>query len=164
MQIPATIRALIPADWPAVQGIYAEGIATHHATFETTTPTWESWDAGHLPHTRFVAVLNEAVAGWIALCSVSSRQCYGGVAEISYYVGSAHRGQGVATALLQAAIDSSEANGVWTLTASVFPENTASIRLLASAGFRLVGRRERIGRMGGVWRDTLLYERRSGVV
>lgn len=149
-------------DWEEVRSIYLEGIATGHATFETGAPDWEKWDAGHLPKMRLVARDGAGeMLGWAALSPVSDRCVYGGVAEVSVYVGARGRGRGVGRALLDALIEASERNGIWTLQAGVFPENTASVKLHLSCGFREVGRRERIGKMHGVWRDTLLLERRS---
>jgi phosphinothricin acetyltransferase len=149
------------ADWEQVRAIYLEGIATGHATFETTAPEWEKWDAGHLRKARLVAREGEAILGWAALSPVSDRCVYGGVAEVSVYVGARGRGRGVGRALLEALVEASEQNGIWTLQAGVFPENAASIKLHLNCGFREVGRRERIGKLNGVWRDTLLLERRS---
>jgi phosphinothricin acetyltransferase len=148
-------------DWEQVRAIYLEGIATGHATFETGAPEWEKWDAGHLPKMRLVARDGDEVLGWAALSPVSDRCVYGGVAEVSVYVGARGRGQGVGHALLEALVEASERSGIWTLQAGVFPENAASVKLHLSCGFREVGRRERIGKMNGVWRDTLLLERRS---
>jgi phosphinothricin acetyltransferase len=152
-------------DWEQVRSIYLEGIATGVATFETEAPAREKWDAGHLRKMRLVAREAEgAVLGWAALSPVSDRCVYGGVAEVSVYVGARGRGRGVGRALLEALIEASERNGIWTLQAGVFPENAASIRLHLGCGFREVGRRERIGKLNGVWRDTLLLERRSRTV
>lgn len=148
-------------DWPAVRAIYQEGIATGQATFETAAPEWEVWDAGHRPDCRLVARQGEQVIGWAALSPVSRRAVYRGVAEVSIYVAETARGRGVGRALLAALIEASEAAGVWTLQASVFSENEASVALHLSWGFRVVGRRERIGLHHGVWRDTLMLERRS---
>ena len=148
-------------DWEQVRSIYLEGIATGFATFETDAPTWEKWDAGHLPKMRLVAREGDVILGWAALSPVSDRCVYGGVAEVSVYVGESGRGRGVGRALLEALIEASERNGIWTLQAGVFPENEASVRLHLRCGFREVGRRERIGRLHGAWRDTLLLERRS---
>ena len=148
-------------DWEQVRSIYLEGIATGHATFETTAPSWEKWDAGHLQIVRLVARDQSIVLGWAALSPVSSRCVYGGVAEVSVYVGKNGRGQGIGRALLESLIEESEQNGIWMLQAGVFPENMASINLHLRCGFREVGRRERIGKLNGVWRDTLLLERRS---
>ncbi len=149
------------ADWEQVRSIYLEGVATGQATFETEAPSWEKWNAGHLQNARLVARDGGKVLGWAALSSVSSRCVYGGVAEVSVYVGKDGRRQGVGRALLESLIEESERNEIWTLQAGVFPENTASVNLHLRCGFREVGRRERIGKLGGVWRDTLLLERRS---
>lgn len=151
-------------DWPAVRTIYAEGIATGNATFATEIPDWDKWDGSHLPNCRLVAVDREEVLGWAALSPVSARKVYAGVAEVSVYVATSVRGHGVGKALLQALIHESERNGIWTLQAGIFPENIASVSLHKSLGFREVGRRERIGKMGNQWRDTLLLERRSPIV
>lgn len=159
-----TITSMHDVDWPAVRDIFVQGIAFGHATFETEPPTWEHWNAEHLSHSRFVARVDSNVVGWIAIKRVSNRMCYAGVGEVSYYIAEGNRGRGIGKQLLQAAITASEENGLWMLTAGIFPENTASCRLVEALGFRLVGRRERIGNMNGVWRDTLLYERRSRVV
>ncbi len=161
------IDELTAADWPAVKTIYEHGIATRLATFEIAAPTWEEWDHKHLPFARLVARgseldSDEAVLGWAALAPVSTREVYRGVAEVSVYVAAPARGQGVGTALLGALANASEHHGIWSLQASVFPENAASLRLHDRCGFRVVGRRERIARLDGVWRDTLLLERRTG--
>jgi phosphinothricin acetyltransferase len=158
------VRDLRPDDWAEVARIYAEGIRTGNATFETEVPSWEGWDAAHLPEHRFVAERDGRVVGWIALLPVSSRACYAGVAEISAYVGEEARGQGVGSELLAAAIESSERAGIWTLQTGVFPENAPSLGLLGRFGFRVLGTQERIGRLHGVWRDVVLLERRSEVV
>jgi phosphinothricin acetyltransferase len=150
-------------DWPAVRGIYLEGIATGNATFEQTAPDWETWDAGHLPGLRIVARSNGEVWGWAALSSVSGRCVYNGVAEVSIYIAERARGRGVGKLLLSRLIIDSEAAGLWTLQAGIFPENAASVALHKSAGFRAVGLRERLGRMNGRWRDVVLMERRSEV-
>ena len=126
-------------------------------------PSWEAWDAAHLPEHRFVAEGDGRVIGWIALSPASRRPCYSGVAEISVYVAEAARGDGVGTGLLAAVVESAERDGLWTLQTSVFPENEPSLALLRRFGFRTVGTRERIGRLHGVWRDTVLVERRSEV-
>jgi len=153
-----------PADWAQVRVLYAQGIATGQATFERELPTWEAWDAAHRADCRLVARRGEVILGWAALSSVSRRRVYAGVAEVSAYVAKGVRGQGVGTALLAELVAASEAAGIWTLQASIFPENAASLALHARAGFRVVGRRERIGKLGAAWRDTLLLERRSSVV
>jgi len=159
--------ALQPMDaaaGPAVLEIYRQGIATGNATFETETPSWEKWTAAHLPHSRIVARNGASVLGWAALSPVSSRCVYAGVAEVSIYIAEEARGLGVGRALLEELIRQSENNGLWTLQAGIFPENEASIRLHKSCGFREVGRRERIGKLGDRWRDTVLLERRSTTV
>jgi L-amino acid N-acyltransferase YncA len=148
-------------DWPAVAAIYGEGIESGDATFETFVPAWAEWDAGHLDDHRLVATEGNSIVGWAALSPVSGRCVYAGVAEDSVYVSESARGHGVGSALLRALLADSEAAGIWTIQAGVFPENTASLRLHHGCGFRTVGLRERIGRMNGVWRDVLLLERRS---
>lgn len=157
------IDSLQPDDWPQVRAIYLAGIATGQATFEQNAPDWEAWDHKHLAHCRLVARDRAAahVAGWAALTPYSARAVYAGVAEVSVYVAEAMRGQGVGRRLLTALVDASEAAGLWTLQAGIFPENAASLRLHESCGFRIVGRRERIGQLHGLWRDVLLLERRS---
>jgi L-amino acid N-acyltransferase YncA len=157
------IRALVEADWPAVRAIYLEGIATGHATFETEAPAWEAWDTTHFPAIRLAAILDDAVIGWAAVSRVSNRKVYAGIGEVSVYVVSEARGLGVGGALLEKLVSDAEAENIWTLQASIFPENTASLALHKSCGFREVGRRERIGKMRGVWRDTILLERRSDI-
>ena len=158
------VRDLRPGDWPEVARIYEEGIQTGNATFETEVPSWEAWDVAHMADHRFVAERDGRVLGWIALLPVSPRPCYAGVAEISAYVGEEARGQGVGSALLATAIESSEHAGIWTLQTGVFPENAPSLGLLRRFGFRALGTQERIGRLHGVWRDVVLLERRSEVV
>ncbi len=158
------IRVLAADDWESVRSIYLEGIATGQATFETKGPTWDGWNNGHLPSPRLIAISDGSVSGWAALSRVSARDVYCGVAEVSVYVSAKAHGQGVGRLLLEALIRESEAVGFWTLQASVFPENTASLRLHSACGFREVGTRRRIGRLSGVWRDTVLLERRSEVV
>jgi phosphinothricin acetyltransferase len=156
-----TISALRPEHWPAVKTIYEDGLATGQASFQTSAPSWEEWDRSHLMHSRLVALDGDIVAGWAALTAVSGRCVYAGVAEVSVYISTSHRGQGVGKALLDTLITESEANGIWTLQAGIFPENTASIRLHQGAGFRQVGIRQRIGKMADRWRDTALLEKRS---
>jgi L-amino acid N-acyltransferase YncA len=155
------IRALIPADWPAVERIYAEGIATGLATFETEPPTWEEFDDGRLARHRLVAVEGGDVVGWAALSPTSGRDCYSGVAEHSIYVTESARGRGIGRALLEALVASADANGIWTIETSIFPENAASLALHKRSGFRVIGRREQIAKLAGEWRDTFLLERRS---
>jgi L-amino acid N-acyltransferase YncA len=157
------VRDLRPLDWPEVARIYEQGMRTGQATFETETPSWEDWDAAHLLGHRFVAVEGDAVLGWVALSPVSGRCCYAGVAEDSVYVAEEARGRGVGRALLTSVVESSERAGIWTLQSGVFPENEASVALHLACGFRVVGVRERLGRLHGVWRDVLLLERRSEV-
>jgi len=158
------LRDLRPDDWPEVARIFEEGIRTGNATFETELPSWEAWDAAHLPEHRLVAERDGRVVGWIALAPVSSRCCYAGVAEVSAYVAEEARGHGAGTALLAKLIESSERAGLWTLETGVFPENEPSLSLLERFGFRVVGTRERIGQMHGMWRDVVFLERRSEVV
>lgn len=161
-----TIRPMGPADWESVRSIYLEGLATGEATFETEAPCWEKWDVNHLSVPRLVAVSQSqgGVIGWAALAPVSSRPVYSGVAEVSVYVSDNFRGRGIGKALLKQLIAQSEQKGVWTLQASVFPENIASLALHKLCGFRVVGTRQRIGRLQGIWRDTVLLERRSEIV
>lgn len=149
--------------WPDVRAIYLAGIATGQATFETDAPGWQDWDAARLKVARLVARDPSGLLGWVALSPISRRPVYAGVAEESLYIAEVARGRGIGRVLLSAAIDASEAAGIWMLQASMFPENTASLTLHQRCGFRLVGRRERIGQHGGVWRDTILLERRSAV-
>ena len=148
-------------DWSAVRAVYLEGIASGNATFETEAPPWEAWDAKHLKTARLVFRDEDRVVGWAALSRVSQRSCYAGVCEVSVYVAAAARGRGIGSKLLGALVEQSEANGIWTLQASIFPENDASIQIHLRHGFRIVGRRERIAQLCGVWRDTLLLERRA---
>ena len=156
-----TVTPMEPGHWPRVKAIYEDGIRSGNATFETEAPSWETWDQGHLAGCRFVALVNGDVVGWAALSPVSSRCVYSGVAEVSVYVGLDAQGRGVGTRLMDALVSGSEELGYWTLQAGVFPENEPSVRVHTRAGFRLVGRRERLGQMDGVWRDVLLLERRS---
>jgi phosphinothricin acetyltransferase len=147
-----------------VRAIYEAGIATGNATYETSAPSWEQWDASHLPDHRLVASSAEhVVVGWAALTPVSDRSAYAGVAENSVYVDPDHAPQGVGGMLLETLIHGAELAGIWTVQTGVFPENAASIALHQRCGYRIVGRRERIGQIGGVWRDTLLLERRSTI-
>lgn len=155
------IDQMKPNDWEQVRSIYLEGIKTGNSTFETEAPSWEQWDEGHLQFARLVMRDGDKVLGWAALSLVSKRKVYRGVAELTVYVTESARGQGIGCALLEALIDASERNGIWTLQASIFPENTASAKLHLECGFREVGRRERIAMLNGVWRDTVLLERRS---
>jgi phosphinothricin acetyltransferase len=156
------VRDLRAEDWPLVRAIYEEGIRSG-ATFETEPPSWEAWDAAH-PELRLVAERDGAVVGWAALSPYSARRCYRGVGDVSVYVGEAARGTGVGRLLLEELVERSEQAGYWTLSAGVFPENEVSIRLHEACGFRVVGVRERLGELGGVWRDAVWLERRSTVV
>lgn len=156
-----TIDKLLPNDWEQVRSIYLEGIATGNATFETNAPDWETWNANHLSVGRLAAREGDSVIGWAALSAVSTRRVYSGVAEVSVYVAASARGRGVGRLLLVSLVKEAEENGLWTLQAGIFPENQASIKLHKACGFREVGRRERIGKLSGVWRDVVLMERRS---
>jgi L-amino acid N-acyltransferase YncA len=158
------IEPMRDSDWPAVEAIYREGIESGQATFETTTPGWEDWNAAHHAFGRLVARSGGSVVGWAALAPVSRRGCYQGVAEVSVYVAAAGRGRGVGRKLLLAAIAESERHGIWTLQGATFAENEASLRLQRSCGFREIGRRQRIAQRQGVWRDTVLTERRSTII
>jgi L-amino acid N-acyltransferase YncA len=159
------LGALQPSDWEDVRRIYLEGIATGNATMETSAPTWEKWDAAHLQECRLVARDEGGeILGWAALSPVSERCAYGGVAEVSVYVAGAARGRGVGRTLLAELVRVSEETGIWTLQAGIFPENLASIAIHHRCGFRTVGVREKLGRLGEVWRDVALLERRSARV
>ena len=149
------------SDAAAVLDIYAYGLATRNATFETKVPTWEEWSQAHHSFCRLVYVQDNEVVGWVALSPSSQRSCYRGVAEISVYVADGFSGLGIGTRLLKRAVEESEQNGIWTLFASVFPENEATIRLHLQQGFRKMGTRKRIAQLDGHWRDTLILERRS---
>lgn len=160
-----TIRPLMPEDWPEVDRIYAEGIATGNATFETAPPSWEEFDAGKLEAGRLVTVDDDGVMAWAAVSPVSCREAYRGVVEHSIYVAEDARGRGVGRQLLDALIAACDNGGIWTIQSSIFPENAASLRLHEQAGFRRVGHRERIALMtygpwAGQWRDTILVELR----
>jgi L-amino acid N-acyltransferase YncA len=157
------LRDLRPLDWPEVAQIFDDGIASGDATFERAVPSWEEWDAAH-SDIRVVAELDERIAGWCALSPVSSRECYRGVAEESVYVAEWARGRGIGRLLLEDVIGRSEATGIWTLQAGIFPENKASLRLHLGCGFRLVGVRERLGEANGEFRSVVLLERRSEVI
>lgn len=159
------IKAMQPEDWDAIKDIYEKGIATGNATFQTSAPSsWDMWNQGHLPHSRFVAITNNKVVAWTALSPTSKRECYKGVCELSIYVDPVFGGKGIGNLLMQTLISSSEENGVWSLYSSTFPENKASIGLQKEFGFREIGYREKIAQQNGVWRDTLLLERRSNMV
>jgi L-amino acid N-acyltransferase YncA/DNA-binding transcriptional ArsR family regulator len=159
-----TVRALRSDDWTDVRRIYAEGVATGIATFETTVPSRTTLDAKWLPEHRWVAEIDGQVVGWTAATPVSTRDCYAGVAETSVYVGAGFRGRGVGTVLLRQQISAADTAGLWTLQTAIFTENRASIALHHAAGYRTVGIRERIAQRDGVWHDTMLLERRSPTV
>jgi L-amino acid N-acyltransferase YncA len=161
MQRSISIEPLIADHWEAVRSIYLQGIATGNATLQQTAPDWEEWNSGHLPVCRLVARSGDEIAGWAALSPVSRRPVYLGVAEVSVYVAESARGRGIGARLLARLIEDSEKEGIWTLQAGIFPENTASIGLHTRAGFRIVGTRSRLGCMNGRWRDVVLLERRS---
>ena len=161
---PVEVAPLRPEHWSDVARIYAEGIATGDATFETEVPAWERWDGGHLPEHRFVALAGGRVLGWVAAGAVSDRCCYAGVVESSVYVDAGARGRGVGRALMERLVGSTESAGIWTIQTGIFPENEASVRLHERVGFRVVGRRSRLGKLNGAWRDVLLLERRSDAV
>ena len=157
------IRPMGSADYEMISKIYQQGIDTKNATFETKAPDWDSFNGKFLDFAKSVAVMNEQVVGWAALSAVSSRCVYSGVCEVSVYVDEAKRGLGIGSKLLRHLITLSEQNQVWTLQAGIFPENKSSVKIHIDNGFRVVGYREKIGRMDGVWRDTLLLERRSAL-
>jgi len=159
-----TIDNMKPSDWEQVRSIYEEGILTGNATFETEAPDWEEWNASHLLETRLVARTGDLLVGWAALSAVSTRCVHSGVAEVSIYIGERYRGKGVGRALLESLVALSEKNGIWTLQAGIFPENHESLALHKACYFREVGRRRRIGKMKGKWRDVILLERRSNIV
>ncbi|MBD1395649.1 N-acetyltransferase family protein [Pontibacter sp. JH31] len=155
------IIPMLPEHAADVLRIYGEGLKTGMSTFNTEVPSWEDWDRNHLPHTRLVAVEMNEVLGWVALLPVSARACYRGVAEFSIYIATRHRGRGIADLLMQALVQESEANGIWTLQSSTFADNKTSLRLQERHGFRQIGYRDRVAQLHGVWRNTILLERRS---
>ena len=154
------VRTLAHSDWPDVARIYEEGLATGVATFETELPSWEMWNGAHLPAPRLVAERDRGVVGWVAVSRVSRRPAYRGVVEHSIYVDAGARGSGVGRTLLEALVAEAPAHGIWTIQTSIIEANEASLRLHERLGFRVVGRRERIAQLDGVWRDTLLLELR----
>ncbi|MBM7651762.1 phosphinothricin acetyltransferase [Neobacillus cucumis] len=164
MKDSIVIKQMQREHWDQIREIYLEGIATGNATFQKVAPSWEEWDSSHVKECRLVARLEEKVLGWAALTPVSGRCVYAGVAEVSIYVSQSNYGKGIGSRLLNSLIEQSEQNGFWTLQSGIFPENVASLKLHSKHGFREVGRRERIGKMDGVWRDTVLLERRSNKV
>lgn len=176
MRAELRIEPMTPADWPAVRRIYAAGIATGNATFETETPDWDAWHRSHLPQCRLVArpasddtiggntIVSDTVLAWAALSPVSARACYAGIAEHSVYVDAARRGQGIGKTLLAALAAAAEDAGFWMLQSAIFPENAASIAIHLACGFRVMGWRKRVAMLHGVWRDTVVVERRSRIV
>lgn len=159
-----TTRQMLASDWDAISTIYAEGIATGFATFETNVPTYDSWNSNHMQSCRLVAIQDENVLGWAALSTVSSRCVYGGVAEISVYIAENSRNMGIGKLLMNQLIIESEAENIWTLQSGIFPENKGSIELHKKMGFRYIGKRERIGKLDGAWKDNVLFERRSKTI
>lgn len=152
------------SDWKAVAAIYQQGIATGMATFEQEVPSYKIWDKAHVPKCRLVAEINHTVVGWAALSPVSSRCVYGGVGEVSVYIHQDHRAKGLATALMNRLVHQSEAEGFWTLQSGIFPENIASIQLHQKQGFRLLGKREKVAKLHGEWKDNLVFEKRSSKI
>ena len=159
--LACSIQEMAASDWEQVRSIYLEGLREGNSTFETEAPSWEAWDAAHHKTPRLVMRAGDRVLGWAALSPVSKRRVYSGVAEVTIYVTESARGKGTGRALLEALIEESEQAGIWTLQASIFPENVASVELHLKCGFREVGKRERIAMLNGVWRDTILFERRA---
>jgi phosphinothricin acetyltransferase len=155
------VRPFRDEDWPAVRTIYAQGIATGNATFETEVPAFDRWAAAHPPQYRFVAIVGGDIAGWVAAAPVSDRCAYAGVLEHSVYVDARVRGQGIGRRLLETLIEHADGSGVWTIQSGIFPENPASVELHQRCGFRVVGTRERLGQLHGTWRDVLLMELRK---
>ncbi len=165
MKQKIALRTMTSDDWSQVASIYEQGIATGFATFETTVPNYESWDSAHIQECRLVAESEDEILGWAALSPVSSRCVYGGVGEVSVYISEAARGKGIGKALIQELIQESEKAGYWTIQSGIFPENQASIKLHEKVGFRFMGKRERIGKTkDGIWKDNLLFERRSKII
>jgi L-amino acid N-acyltransferase YncA len=158
------IREMLVSDSESVLEIYRIGLETRNATFETTVPSWQDWDSKHLSHSRFVFEENGQLTGWVALSPFSAREVYKGVAEVSIYVDPRWQGKKIASRLMDQMIQSSELNGIWTLFSSVFPENEATLRLHKKFGFRIIGIREKIAKLDGKWRDTILLERRSSLI
>ena len=158
------IKPMQQVHWEKVKIIYESGIATGIATFETTAPSWEKWNNGHLAFARLVAIKNNELVGWAALSQVSNRCVYDGVAEVSVYVGNNHKGRGIGKLLLQNLITESESNGIWTLQAGIFTDNIASVKLHEKVGFRVIGYKERIGKLKNNWKDNYILERRSKIV
>jgi phosphinothricin acetyltransferase len=158
------VRELREEDWPAVLEIFEQGIAGGNATFETAAPSWEAWDRSQLDGQRWVAVESGRVVGWVAAHPVSLRPCYRGVVEHSVYVHDEWQGRGIGRLLLERLVESTEADGIWTIQTGVFPENEASLALHEKCDFRVVGTQEKLGKMNGVWRDVVVIERRSSAI
>lgn len=158
-----TIRPMLPEHWNDVANIYRQGIETGMATFETAVPTFEKWNKKYLKTCRLVAVLDEEILGWAALSPVSNRAVYRGIGEVSVYVKSGHRGYKIGENLLQNLIVESEKNGLWTIQSSIMPDNVASIKLHLKLGFRKIGFREKVAQLDGVWKDNILFEKRSSL-
>jgi L-amino acid N-acyltransferase YncA len=159
-----SIRTMDKKDWPSVKRIYEQGIATKNATFETEAPPYEQWIHQSLSSCRMVLEENQTIFGWCKLSAVSARQAYAGVGEVSVYVDPAEIGKGIGNLLLRELIQASENEGFWTLQAAIFPENEASVKLHLNNGFRIVGLRERIGKLDSIWRDNVFMERRSKII
>lgn len=159
--VDGLIDSMVATDWPSVHRIYEQGIASGEATFRTVAPWWQEWNENHLRFCRLVLRLEDEICGWAALSSVSRRAVYSGVAEVSVYVSAPSQGRGYGFRLLEALVDCSEQNGIWTLQASIFPENTASLAIHSKCGFERVGVRKALGCLHGRWRDVALLERRS---
>jgi phosphinothricin acetyltransferase len=155
---------MLPEHWPKVSNIYKEGIITGMATFEKEIPNWEDWNSNHLKTCRLIASIKEEIVGWAALSPVSTRCVYGGVGEVSVYVSGEFRGNHIGEKLLKKLIVESERNGLWTIQSGVFPENITSIKLHEKVGFRKIGYREKIGELDGIWKDNILFERRSKLI
>ena len=158
------IISIDESNYSEVAAIYQEGLDTGIASFETKAPIWEAWNASHINHSRIAAIANDEMLGWAALSPTSSRCVYGGVGEVSVYIGASARGKGVGSFLLNELIRSSEEHGLWSLQSGVFPQNKGSVALHLKCGFRQIGYRERIGQRNGEWFDNLLFERRSKII
>jgi phosphinothricin acetyltransferase len=164
MKKEVILRTMMASDWEDVAAIYEEGIATGFATFEINVPKYAVWNEAHMQTCRIIATHNEKIVGWAALSPVSSRCVYGGVAEVSVYIKKDSRGIGVGKLLLESLIKESESAGLWTLQSGIFPENEGSIKLHKKVGFRFIGKRERVGKLNGVWKDNVLFEKRSTTI
>ena len=155
---------MLPNHWKDVARIYQQGIQTGYATFEKEIPTWEKWNDSHLKTCRLIAQLEAEIVGWAALSPVSSRSVYGGVAEVSIYIAVNQRGKNIGNILLKELISESEKNQFWTLQSGIFPENIGSIKLHENHGFRQIGFREKVGNLEDIWKDNVLFERRSKII